>query len=271
MASMLYARPDDNLARLATVTASAEDPEYPAERLVDGDVANPAKLTATSGSWKFAFDAPVAVKAAGLLNHNLDAGLEVHLQANDVDDWGAPPFDELIPIPVDEDFGDGLYFSVNPWCDLRPPDEYPYEYQFWRIWIAEANSENVALGEAVLLAEAREFAIDPTAGIQRSLDIPDIVHTSGFGGRSAYGVGAAWRIWDGAIPGTDDADEHWALAQQGRGRVRPWFFVPDQAVNSCYLVTFDWTGPRFTTVHLGDEWIAVPAFRLREVSRGVPL
>jgi len=263
---MLYGRPDDNIAPDATWTASAEDPDYLATYLADLDVSNPAKLTTTSGGWVGDFGAPVIVEAIGLLNHNLDAGLDVVVQANITNDWGDPPLELAFTIPADDAGG----FSINPWLDLRQPEGSEYEYQYWRIWVDEANSSPVAIGEVVMLATAREFWIDPAPGLQRSVEIPDIIHESGFGGQTGYTIGAQWYVWDGAIPGTE-IDDHWSLALQARGRTRPFFFVPDQAVNSCYLVRFGWDGPRFTVVERGGQFFEVPAFRLREVSRGVPL
>lgn len=270
MGVIVYARPEDNIASDATVVVeggspSIEDPEYPAENLVNLDVSNPAKLTDTAGGWVFDFGAPVTLQAVALLNHNLDTGLDVLLQGNAADAWGAPTFEEAFTIPADE----ADDFSVNPWLDLSAS---PQTFQFWRVWVNAANSADVAIGEVVMVETLRTLPHDwqVVVGLEESEEIPDIIHQSGFGGRTAYAIGAKWKVWDGGMAITM-ADDHWALARGARGRTRPWFFVPDRDVNSSYLVTFDWTGPRVTLRRVIGTLVSVPAFRLREVSRGVPL
>lgn len=269
MGTIAYARPGDNVAGQATVTASAEDAAYPAANLVNLDVSNPAKLTTTSGGWVLNFGSPgVALAAVALLNHNLDAGRRVLLQGNDSDAWGAPSFEQAFTVPADEVDG----FSVNPWLDLTLGSPASPAYAYWRIWVDEANSAPVAIGEVVLVTALRALPDDfqVAAGLQESEAMPDIVHESSFGGRTAYGVGAKWKVWDGGMSITV-ADDHWQLARAARGRTRPWFFVPDRDVNAAYLVTFDWSGPEFITKRVIGAMVAIPAFRLREVSRGVPL
>lgn len=274
MRSIAYARPDDDAAAGKTVTASAENANYPASNLVNLDVSWPAKLTTTSGSWVIDLGATKTVKAIGLLNHNFDAGLDVKVQGHSADLWTDPDYSEDVTVPTDEDAGDGLEFSVNPWIDLSGLDgegaPVAWSCRYIRVLINEANSANVALGECVVLTALRTLDIDPAPGLEESEEYPDIVHRSSFGAPTVYSIGAKWKVWDGAMPGTV-ADDHWLIARQARGRVRPWFFVPDRAVNSCYLVAFDWSGPRFVTRKMGEGYHQVPAFRLRECSRGVPL
>lgn len=266
MGTIAYARASDNIAGTATVTASAADAAYPAANLVDLDVAKPAKLTTTSGYWLLNFGSARSLAAVALLNHNLDAGAVVYLQANGSDSWLAPAFQRAFTIPADE--ADG--FSVNPWLDVRDAAAYRY----WRIYVpaASPNSVAIAIGEVVAVTALRALPDDfqVGAGLEESEQMPDILHESEFGARAAYTVGVKWKIWDGGMTVTT-ADDHWALARAARGRARPWLFVPDREVNAAYLVTFDWDGPRQVLRRVVGDLVAVPAFRLREVSRGVPL
>ena len=113
-----YALPSDDLAGTATsVSASAEDAEYPATNLIAPSAtghlnlpSRPAKLTTPSGAWTLTFDSPIAVVAAALIYHNFDAGLDVTLEAGG--------FSQAIPIPAKPGAGDD--WTLSPWITFGP-------------------------------------------------------------------------------------------------------------------------------------------------------
>lgn len=265
MGLIRYSRSNELIGPEAVgITASAEDSEYPAENLCDLDPSNPAKLTTTTGNWVIEFSAATTIKAVGFVNHNLDSALsDVKIQGNATNDWASPSFSQTFTIPADEEDD----FSIGPWIDVH---ETAPSYKWWRLYFGTANSVAIGIGELILCTDLHSLDHDLETGREDSEEMPDIVHTSGFGGKTTYSIGAKWKVWDGQVVIATN-DDHWTLARHSRGRVRPWFFVPDYSENSCYLVVFDWSSARFAARRIGPTATNIPSFRICELSRGVPL
>src|SRR4051812_22337747 len=113
--NFIYQKPTDNVADagVVAVNTGAADATYPASYLTDKNPARPAKLTGTTGSWVWTFAAPQRLDLVALIHHNLTAGLDVKIQGNATNVWGAPTLSQAITIPAYR--GD---FPTNPWLDL---------------------------------------------------------------------------------------------------------------------------------------------------------
>ena len=68
--------------------------------IYDGNPAKPAKLTTTTGAWRWDFGGAKQLDVAAIIHHNLTAGLNVRIQGNATDAWGAPSLDQATT-PVD--------------------------------------------------------------------------------------------------------------------------------------------------------------------------
>lgn len=145
--AFFYNRPSDNaLAALSpTITASAEDSNYPVANLgdfSDHGVGQPSLLTTTSGSWVIDFGVATAIPL-WVLWHNFDAGLVVKIEGNASNSWGAPAFSADVTIAAKRRNG----HTRKAWIDARDVTNYA-AYRYWRISVAlsgPANSVNVGL------------------------------------------------------------------------------------------------------------------------------
>lgn len=268
MGKLLYARPSDNVAPLATaVTASAGDAGYPAANLVDQDPAKPAKLTTTSGNW--VFNLPVGsrrVDVVALIHHNLTAGLEVRIQGNTTDSWSSPSFNQLITIPAYHEDG----FSVCPFLDLTGLSGYTTGgFQFWRVAVIGTNAANVAIGEVVLASLKRQLEVNLHWGAEDHDEHPTIEHRTSHGVVRTYDLGCKVRRLKGEVE-TSDAGlaSLRSLHRDARGRVKPFVMVPDPDVNDAWFVRFDDTRFGRSMVFVDRSHVLVG---FEELSRGLPL
>ena len=153
--NVLYGLPSQNVASLATWTATPEDSAYPAANLVDLNPGKPSKLTATSGSWVGDFGATQRVDIVALWHHNFDAGLTVLWQGNDSDSWGSPALSEAFvipPLPADR-------YPRCPFLDISPLMQgSPAGYRYYRLSVPSANSAYLAIGDLWLASVANDFS-----------------------------------------------------------------------------------------------------------------
>lgn len=276
-----YARPDDDLALEAdTVTASAEDSEYPADNLISENAAKTAKLSTTSGSWVLAFAAKVAPEAVVLANQYLDAGLSVAIQGNDTDSWGSPAFSQAITIPAKRRDGPASQrWTVNPWALLGDLDD-PTGYLFWRLVIIGTNSQNVAVGRLLLLSSLRAVDLFYDSEMGESDrpqdDAGQIVQPTELGVETIYTIGGPRRGMTTVMLASDssagtapvqDAADFRALHESADGREHPFIFIPFPDENDAWLVRFD--SPAGERTHKQGGYQRWP-FDVREVSRGLP-
>lgn len=268
---MWYALPADDLAHPIAVTASDEDPGYPAELLVEANPAHPAKLTTTSGHWVVQLDAPVNLVGAALIYPLLDAGLDVRIEGNTSDSWGSPPFSESFSIPGPHP--DGAAVSTL----LRFADGESPDYAFWRLHIVGTNSTPVGIGRLMLLAAIRTFE-DGTSvrwGVVEEEDHGIVEMATELGVETVYDLGGKRRELSGEmLLRQEGATQFQELVRSTKGRVFPWLLQPFENVNDVYLVRFS-ERLSYRRLDVPDPdpaggYVQVVRMQVTEVSRGLP-
>lgn len=268
MARALYAKWSDNVAPNATgvaVNSGTEDPDYPAANLNNQVLALPAKLSTTTGAWVFTFSGLQRVDLVAIPHHNLAAGLEVRIQGNATDNWGAPSLNTTITIPAYR--GDG--FPPGAWKDLTGVAGYTTAgYQYWRLVVVGVNTANVAVAELYLVARKRTLNPNVNWGVRFSESRPIIENRSDYGVSTIYDLGVTFRKLAGEVD-TSDAGraDIQALFQDCRGRARQFLFIPDEDLNDAWVVR--WTSDLDPTLNQIDRNTIPLAFD--EVSRGLVL
>ncbi len=254
-----YALPSDDVAGTASsVTASAEDPEYPAENLVaptnTGHLnlpSRPAKLVSTSGFWDITLPAPATVVAAALIYHNLDAGLDVTLEPS-----GGTPVSFVIPTHPEDGW------PISPWIEVDQTATV------WRLAINEANSLDVDVGRLLLVTSLRQLDTDVRWGVEEAEDFGLIEHATELGVETIYDLPGKRRSFAGEIKVRDyEAPSLISLARSARGRIQPWLLIPDEDVNDAWLVRF--VESRWSRIRETVNFNTFP-FRVQELSRGLP-
>lgn len=265
MANLLFQKPTDNIAAAGTVavTSGTEDTAYPAANLVDLNPAKPAKLTTTTGAWRWDFGSAVNVDFVAIIHHNLDAGLNVRIQGNAADAWGAPTIDQAITIPTyrsDE-------FPVNPFKDLT--GIAPRSFRYWRLVIVGVNSAAVQIGEVWISATKRTLAVNIRWNYEENDDQPLIEHLTDFHVRTVYTYGVSIRRFVAQLTTTNaGALEIYDWWRSCRGRAHPMLIALDADVNDCMMARFNMSflksNREFTDYNPID-------LDLLEVSRGLVL
>lgn len=238
MANLLFQKPTDNIAGNATlaVNTGTEDTAYPAANLADVNPAKPAKLTTTTGSWVFSFPAAVNIDLIAIIHHNLTAGLEVRIQGNATNAWGAPSLNQLITIPAYRSDG----FPVNPFKDLTGVT--PRSYQFWRLVVVGVNASAVQIGEVWLGATKRLLAVNIRWNYEENDDQPLIEHTTDFRVKTVYSYGVSIRRYVAQLTTTNaGAAEIYDWWRSCRGRAHPMLIALDADVNDCMMARFNMT------------------------------
>ena len=257
-----FTEADDLIPSVVTVSGSAEDTGYPASSLIlpYGSTNRPAKLTTTTGWWKFIFAGPVSPLYAMLTYHNWDAGRAVFLQGNSVDNFAAPPFQQAFVIPTHH--ADG--WPVNSLLTLTGAPSYRY----WLLISEEANSLTLDLRRLHLFSAIHEMPADVRFGVSFRETHRDIAHETGLGLETVYDLGGKEREIDGELPSVGaGAETFQEIRRAVHGRVFPWVFVPDFRVNDPWWVRF--TEPTGSYVHEDANYYP-QRFAIREVARGLP-
>jgi hypothetical protein len=265
---MWYALPTDDLAPSAiAVTASAEDPGYPADLLIDPNPAHPAKLTTTTGSWVLQFGTSIAPVAAVLVYPQLDGGLAVSLQGHATDSWGAPSFSQAFSIPGPHEDG----ASISPILELSGTPSYAY----WRVNVTGTNSVPVGIGRLMLLSHLRAFE-DGTSvqwGVEESEDYGVVEMATELGVETIYDLGNKRRSLQGQmLLRQEGATQFLTLRRATKGRVEPWLLIPFEDVNDAYLVRWSERASlrQINWPDLVAGYAQILPLRVTEVSRGLP-
>jgi hypothetical protein len=271
-----YAHASDDLAQTAaSVTASAEDGEYPAENLVSENPAKPAKLTTTTGNWVLEFSGAIAPVAAVLVYQYLDAGLEVRIQGNATNSWGSPSFNQAFTIPPKRlDGPSNQHWTVNPVLEFTGAPSFA----FWRLVIVGTNSQVVVVGRLLLLSAWRDIKLYFGGGDIQEGDAPEgqIEVLTELGVENIVSIGGPRRSISAvligsdlaaSVIGVDDAALFRALHESSEGRQTPFLLRPFDELNDAWLVRFE-SANRQRSHKVGDY--SVWPFSVREVSRGLP-
>jgi hypothetical protein len=265
--NLIYQHGSDQVADNATITVQTGtvDPEYPASNLVDSNPAKPAKILETSGAWKFAFAGAQRVDFLAIPHHNLTAGLQVRIQGNATDAWGAPTFNALITIPTWRDDG----WPVGPWLDLTAQAGYSAGgFQYWRLTVVGANAAPVALGEVWLGSAIRTLSPNISWGAREGEQHKITEQETDFGVTLSYDFGLLRRTLVGEVDATDAAkDAVRAWWRSTNGRARPTIIVPEGTVNEALMVR--WAEPKIEVTREVLNRNTIP-LAFQEVSRGLP-
>lgn len=258
-----YSLPNDDLAQTAVaVTASAEDAEYPAENIIANPPSRPAKLTTETGWWKFDFGTAISPIAAAVIYHNLDAGLPLILQANSIDDFTAPPFQQQFDIPAHHEDG----WPVSPWMALQGNPSY----RWWLLVLdagSPANSLDLQVGRLLLVDQLRDLGTDVRWGVEEGEEHTIIEQATELGVETIYPLGGKRRRFSGEFGLYDsESSDLLALHRSAQGRNYPWLLIPDVAVNDAWFVRFEGGSSR---IRQAPNHNVFP-FRVQELSRGLP-
>lgn len=266
MANLLYCLPTDIVTSLATITASSEDGSYLKANLYDLDPAVPAKMLATTGNWVFDFGAAQRVDVIALIHHNLTAGLDVRIQGNAANAWGAPTLSTQIIIPTYGEDGQ----PVNPFLDLTGVAGYSASgFRYWRLLINAASGANVAIGEVLLVSTKRTLTKNIRWGAEETEEHPVVEHETAHGVTRVYDLGVRRRRLRAEL---FISDANLALFRSwhrsAKGRVRPFLVVPNPSNNDAWFVRFD-------AASVGRQYVVTDrssfSVGFEELSRGLVL
>lgn len=265
--NVIYQKLTDQVAdNAASVIATTEDAAYPAANLYDFKPAKPAKLTGTTGNWVWDFTIAQRVDLIALIHHNLTAGLDVRIQGNATNSWGAPTLTTAITIPAYRDDG----YPVNPWRDLTGVAGYSTSgFRYWRLVVVGTNAAAIAIGEVWLGSTKRTLDPNVDWGVHRIHERKMVEHETDFGVVSAYDLGVTVRKLTGNLD-TTDAQRDLVLAwwESTHGRVYPFLLIPNGDENEAWLVRWG-RSMHDTTFDLIDR-NTIP-LEFQEVGRGLVL
>lgn len=267
MGRAVYGHYNENVAPSATVTVQSgtEDPDYLAANLVDLNPSKPAQLTTTTGAWLFDWGAAQRVDWVLLPMHNLTAGLEVRVQMNATDSWGAPSLNTTIVIPTYRE--DGL--PVGSWRDLTGVGGYLVGgYRYLRLVVVGANAAAVKVGEFLIFSQKRTLNPNVSWGAQEPEQRLAQVNQTDAGVKMMYDLGTTLRTFRGELDTTDAglaAVRSWWRAS--RGPVFPFGFVFDEDVNDAVMAR--WGGTIDPTRAINDR--NTMPIAIEELSRGLVL
>lgn len=267
MGRAIYAHYSDNVAPSATITVNTgtEDPDYLAANLVDLNPSKPAQLTTTTGSWVFDWGAAQRVDWVLVPMHNLTAGLDVRVQMNATNSWGAPSLDTPIVIPTYR--GDGL--PVGSWKDLTGVAGYSVSgFRYLRLVVVGVNAAAVKVGEVMILANKRTLNPNISWGAQVPEQRLTQVNQTDAGVKMMYDLGTTLRNFRGELDTTDAglaAVRAWW--QNTRGPIYPFAFVLDEDLNDAVMAR--WSSSLDPTLAINDR--NTMPIAIEELSRGLVL
>lgn len=191
MAKFIYQHPADNVAGVGTLTPSTEDTDYPKEYLYDSNPAKPFRFTATTGSLIWSYSVAQKIDLVSIIHHNLTPGLEVRIQGNATNSWGAPTLNQLITIPA----LDADNYPVNAFVDLTGIGSRTF--LFWRLIIVGVNSANISIGEIWMGSTKRTLDnVDITYPVNETTSRPIIEHQTDYGVSTIYNLGVKLRKFE---------------------------------------------------------------------------
>lgn len=267
MGRAVYGHYSENVAPNATVTVQSgtEDPDYLAANLVDLNPSKPAQLTGTTGAWLLDWGAAQRVDWVLLPMHNLDAALNVRVQMNATDSWGAPTVDAAIVIPTYRE--DGL--PVGSWLDLTAAGGYSASgFRYLRLVVVGANSAAVKVGEFLTFSRKRTLNPNISWGAQAPEQRLAQVNQTDAGVKMMYDLGTTLRTFRGELDTTDAglaAVRSWW--RDSRGPIFPWGFVFDEDVNEGVMAR--WGNTIDPTLAINDR--NTMPIAIEELSRGLVL
>lgn len=265
MSKLVYGRPDEQISALATVTVETgtTDANFLPANLIDLDPGNPAKFTGTTGvAWLFDFGVAKSIEMFMACHHNWTAGLNVRLQGNAANAWGAPTLDQPLTIPAYHEDG----FPVNPWLDLTGVS---HNFRYWRLVTVGANANPVAVGETLFYTTKRTLEINYSWGADIGEDHPVIDLPTQRGANLVYWLGTKQRQILGEVEAKDNGLASLkSLERACYGRARGFMAVKDGAVNDAMFVRLLSSYVKYKEDFTNHS---VYPFQVEEISRGTVL
>ncbi len=117
----------------ATIYADSEAQDYPLANLFDHNRGTYWRSVGATAWLKADLAAAKQVKGLVLLDHNLTSGATITLAANDVDDWGSPP-----------------YSAAISWAEGNIVYTLDQTYRYWRLTIDDPDNPDGYLTASVL-------------------------------------------------------------------------------------------------------------------------
>jgi hypothetical protein len=212
----LVGLPGQDLTLLPATTFSMtnEDAEYPAENLGDGDPANVAKSTTNTTTITITTTS-ASVVAAMLANTNAETA---SVQAVSV----------TVPaVDYDEQ-------RIHPWLDRRTSPLGPSTT--WTIVLSRASGV-VWIGAIPLLTDIHELNLRYGLEMGRRRPGDTLLQTRG-GSIIRHGYQIRTRWARGEVNLIENEDLLKRLEANAKGAILPFVFIPDEAVNDAWYVSF---------------------------------
>jgi hypothetical protein len=215
----------NNLADAATLTVSSEATDFPASNLKNRLFKVHHRTTGiTSEWWKWNLGSAKDIYAFLFWYHNFQSGATIKIQANSIDDWVTPAFEETITW---SSFKLVKYFSSAK------------TYQWWRLLVEDAgNPDGYLRGGRPFLGgffePSRNFHKDWKKSI---VDLSDVEYSSG--GQAFANEKDVYYRFDFSFPSILTPDDI-SFDEIGKsvGRKKALFITidPSDPVNSTYYV-----------------------------------
>jgi hypothetical protein len=248
-----YAKPADMVTASATLslTAGTAESSYPLTNLADLRPDKPFKANETAATIRATFGGAKALQAVGFIHHNLH-GLTVTVTNNN------SMASQSLVIPA---IGDDSY-PINPWLNIAAVTTSATQ---WNFAITGA-AANVAIGDLILVETLR--TMDITWGVTHSDRHPVIEHRTEYDVPLIYDLGLRYRLFTGAVVREDQRSAITSLHRGAKGRVTPFWFVPESGNNDAMLVRFVGVELPWERVHARHSKATID---LEETSAGVAL
>lgn len=274
----IYQHPTDDVAALATLTPSTEDPNFPIENLVSADPSDVAKWTDNEGDVVLDFGSPQRVDVVAAIYNSIgptSGSYEVKFQGNTTSSWSTPPLDVDLVQPAT--FGNG--HRNNPWADLTEADGYLVSgYRFYRFSAvgAGAPSANLAIGRLWLGAQRRSF-VDLGAGLPDSEALVESVAVPAVEGRTegdkrwVYPLRTFYKAWSLNLLSSEGVPGHDALLAwflETIGAYQRFLLIPDVEAANAHLCR--WAMERLVSSRPRREIFSSP-IAIEEDVYGIPL
>lgn len=235
MSNFRYFWPSDNVGPNATVTTGgSEDADYQLENAVDltyKNLANPSKLTGTSGDWILDFNSAQRIDAV-VIWHNLASGIAYSVQMNASNSWGAPTVNESHTAQTKR--ADG--YTVKAYHELTGVAGYSASgFRYLRINVSGTNDVPVGL-KILVFSQVRTMVRNYRWGYEWREHQTAIDMTTDAFVPWAYDLRAAPRVFRTDVNPTDadaEAWREWFRACGGRAKVA--VFVPDPATREAIV------------------------------------
>jgi len=230
----LYALYSDLLSGdTVTITAGSEDTEYPKENVSDRLSRTVGKFTGTTGTYRRTFSGSKTAQAAVFLNTNATA----------IQLTNAAGLNQAISIPATPEDSRHL----DPWIDLRAVANNASTT--WNA--ALTGPAGVALGDFILIENLREMEVLFEPSPAEGESHPVIHHETDYDADLFYGKGVRTRRGLVSARNVAARATFLALERAQRGRLRPWIFIPNEALNDALLVHLESEPMRIVPIAFG--------------------